>query len=121
MKQSKKMFSVALLILAIIVLGTGCSMTRGRIGHEIQTQVQLSQANFDVISSATGEAQADYFLGIGPSDQDLFGQATRQMILRAQLKGSQALVNLTTDTKYSGLFFWRQKKVYVSADIVQFK
>ncbi|RJP47603.1 MAG: hypothetical protein C4548_00710 [Desulfobacteraceae bacterium] len=37
------------------------------------------------------------------------------------LKGPQALVNVTTDIKYSGFFFWRQKKVYVSADVVQFK
>ena len=109
------------LILAISVFGTGCSITHGVIGHEILTEVQLNQANFDVIKSVNGQAQANYFFGIGPSEQDLFGQAKREMLLQAELKGPQALVNVTTDIQNTGIFFWRQKKAYVSAEVVQFK
>jgi hypothetical protein len=121
LKNQQKLFSAVLLMLAITILGAGCSMTSGIIGHEILTEVQLNQANFDVIKSVTGQAQADYFFGIGPSEQDLLGQAKRAMLLRAQLKGPQALVNLTTDFQNTGFFFWRQKKAYVAAEIVQFK
>ena len=121
----RKSLAVVLGILAITVMGTGCSTTRGSIGHSIVTSVQLGQANFDVIKSVTGEAQADYFFLIGVSDQDLLGRAKRDMINRAQLKGSQAVVNVTTDIKRSCFsllsFVWTQKKAYVSAEVVQFK
>ena len=102
-------------------MATGCSMTNGYLDHSIQTEVQLGQANFDVVKSVTGEAQAEYYFGIGPSQQDLFAQAKRNMIAKAGLKGSQALINVTTDIKVSGFLFWCQKKVYVSAEVVQFK
>ena len=115
----KKKVRLGLVMCGVILL-TGCSMTGGYIGHNISTDVQLNQANFTVVKSVTGEAQANYFLGIGPSKQDLFGQAKRDMINNAQLKGSQALINVTTDAKLTGFIFWRQQKVTVSAEVVQF-
>lgn len=121
MNNVRKLFVVMLSIFSIGVMLTGCSSTGGYIGHSIQTEVQLSQANFDVIKSVTGEAKADYFFGIGSPQQDLLAQAKQDMIGKANLKGSQALVNVTTDTKISGFFFWFQKTAYVSAEIVQFK
>jgi hypothetical protein len=108
-------------VLSIGMIFTGCSMTRGNLGQGIMTEVQLNQANFDVIGSVTGEASAAYFFGIGPSKQDLFGQAKRDMIKKANLKGSKALVNVTTDWKDTWYFIGHQQKVYVSAEIVQFK
>jgi len=109
------------LVMCVVTLLTGCSMTGGYIGHYISTDVQLNQANFTVVKSVTGEATANYFLGIGPSKQDLIGQAKRDMINNAQLKGSQALINVTTDAKLTGVvLFWRQQKVTVSAEVVQF-
>ncbi len=121
MKRFEKVFVALLCVLAIGFLATGCSTTAGYLGHSIQTQVQLNQANFDIIKSVTGEAHASYFLGIGPSKQDLFAQAKRDMISKAGLTGSQALVNITTDQKWSCFLFWRQRTVYVSADVVQFR
>ena len=121
MNNVRKLFVIIFSIFAIVVIVTGCSTTCGYIGHSIQTEVQLGQANFDVVKSVTGEAQADYYFGFGPSQQDLFAQAKRDMIGKANLKGSQALVNITTDIKVSGFIFWCQKKAYVSAEIVQFK
>ena len=110
---------VLLSVLAISILATGCSRTGGYLHH--MTEVQLGQANFDVVKSVTGEASANYFLGIGPSQQDLFAQAKRDMVAKAGLEGSQALVNITTDTKISWFLLWRQREVSMSADVVQFK
>jgi hypothetical protein len=121
MKRLHTLLMVLLSVLAICIMATGCSTTGGYLGHSIQTEVQLGQANFDVVKSVTGEAQADYYFGIGPSQQDLFAQAKRAMIAKASLKGSQALVNVTTDIKVSGFLIWCQKKAYVSAEVVQFK
>lgn len=119
-RRKKSIFRI-LSIFIIATITMGCSFTTGNIGHSVQTQVHLSQANFDVIKSATGEAKADYFFGIGPSEQNLTAQAKRDMINKAGIKGSQALINITTDIKSSGFFVWRQKKVYVSAEVIQFK
>lgn len=121
MKRLHKSLVLLLSVFAICIMATGCSMTGGYIGHSIQTEVQLGQANFDVVKSITGEAQADYYFGIGPSQQDLLAQAERNMIAKAGLRGSQALVNVTTDIKRTGFLIWSQKKVYVSAEVVQFK
>ena len=121
MNNVYKSLMVLLSILAISVMGTGCSTTSGLIGHSILTEVQLGQANFDIVKSVTGEAQADYYFGIGPSQQDLLAQAKRDMIAKAGLKGSQAVVNVTTDMQISMFLFWSQKKAYVSCEVVQFK
>ena len=114
----------SLIVLGALVIGimtTACSTTVGYIGHGIQTEVHLSQANFDVIKSVTGEAQADYYFGIGPTNQNLLYQAKQDMSAKAGLKGSQAFINVTTDITRKWFFFWREKKVVMSAEVVQFK
>ena len=121
MKNIFNLFLIILSIFSISVMTTGCSISDGYINHSIQTEVQLSQANFDVIKSVTGESSASYFFGIGPSEQNLFAQAKGDMIGKANLKGSQALINVTTDIKHTGFIFFRAKTAYVSAEIVQFK
>ncbi len=108
-------------VFSIGMIMTGCSATNGYIGHTITTEVQLNQANFDVVRSVNGEASANYFLGIGPSRQNIIGKAKMDMMKKANLKGPQALINVTTDTKFTWFIFWRQMKAYVSAEVVQFK
>ena len=116
-----KRFIQSALILGLIALFSGCSSTSGYMGHGVQTQVQLNKANFNVIKSVEGEATSNYFLGIGPTDQNLIAQAKRNMLKKANLNGSQAFANITTDVKSSWFLIWRQKKVYMSANIIEFK
>ena len=116
-----KRFILGFLVFTSMVIFTGCSATNGYMGHVVQTQVQLNKANFNVISSVSGESSANYFFNIGLSKQDLIAQAKKDMLENANLHGSQAIVNITTDAKYSGFLFWRQEKVYISANVVEFK
>jgi len=114
-----KMIVVSLMAL----LFAGCSTTGGYMGHAVLTEVQLSQANYTVIKTVTGTSSADYFFGIGPSDQDLIGQAKRDLLNKAQLSGSQAIINVTTDIKHTsflGYLVWYQKVAYVTAEVIQF-
>ena len=100
----------------------GCSTAGGYVGHAICTEVQLNQANYEVLRSVTGAAEASYFLGIGPSEQDLLGSARRDMIEKAQLiGGSKAVINVTTDIKYKWFWIWHHVKVYVSGEVIEFK
>jgi len=106
---------------AVLLLTAGCTYyTDGYLGHQIATEVQLNQANFRTVKSVTGSAAADYIFGIGASDHDLIGRAKRDMLTSAELSGAQAIVNVTTDITEKGFLFWRQKKAYVSADVVEF-
>ena len=112
---------MGIMVVAMSSLLVGCSLTSGYVDHQIQTQVQLSHANFSVVKSVVGTAEASYVFGIGPSDQDLIGQAKRDMLNKAQLKGAQAVINVTTDIKHSWFGFWSAETAYVPAEVVEFK
>jgi hypothetical protein len=105
----------------LLLTATGCTYyTSGYLGHEISTTVQLSQANFSVVKTATGSATADYLFGIGLSEQDLIGRATREMLRSAGLTGAQAVINVASDVKEMGFWVWNQKRAYVSAQVIEF-
>ena len=116
-----KMGVVGLSLLAILLI-SGCSGTIGYLGHSINTEVQLSQKNFKVIKSVTGEASASYILGLfGPSKQNLLDQARRDMINKAELVGtSNAVINVTTDIQINWNILVIKKTAYVSAEVIQF-
>jgi len=117
----KKVLIVFLFTALVVGFVSGCSTSRGNLGHSITTNVQLSEANFKVLGSVTGEAKANHFLGIGPLDQDLYSQAKSDMLSKANLIGGpKAIINVSTDTKYSWFLIWRQRIVYVSADVIEF-
>lgn len=99
----------------------GCGSTTGSIGHSINTEVNLSQANFKVIASVTGEASATYILGIGFNQKNLTDQARRDMINKADLIGkSKAIINVTTDTRTRIGLFTVKKTVFVSGEVIEF-
>jgi len=116
-----KRFIQSALVFGSIALFTGCSNTSGYIGHGVQTQVQLNKANFDVIKSVEGEASASYFLGIGLSKENLLARAKKDMLKKANLHGSQALVNVTTDGEGSWYLIGRTETIYISAEVIEFK
>jgi hypothetical protein len=116
-----KRFIQSILVLGLITVFTGCSIRDGYMGHQVQTQVQLNKANFDVIKSIEGEATANYFLGIGLSKENLIARAKKDMLNKANLHGSQALVNITTDIKSAWFLIGRKETIYMSANIVEFK
>jgi hypothetical protein len=119
----KKYITTALLVssAALLLTTLGCTYyTEGYLGHQISTNVQLSQANFRIVKSVAGTAAADYICGIGVSEQDLIGRAKRDMVTSTGLTGAQAIVNVTTDVTEMGSFVWSQKKAYASAEVVEF-
>jgi hypothetical protein len=115
---------MVLVVVGVVMIGVmaSCSVSQGEIGPGINTQVQLSQANFNVVKSIKGEASVNHFFGISFADQNLYGQAKADMLKKAGgLTGSQALVNITVDVKRTGIFIWGQKTIFMSAEVVEFK
>lgn len=99
---------------------TGCSVSTGSIHHGIMTQVQLREANYEVLGSVTGHARSNYVLGMNLARQNLFGRAKMDMVENADLSRSQAFINFTTDVRDSEFIIWRQRTVYVSAEVIEF-
>lgn len=113
-----------LLILALLLFN-GCGVTTGNIGHQINTNVNLSQANFKVLGITSGTASATYFLGIGPSRANLFSMARRGMVIEANLVNKEqkprAIINVTTDIRHTGIFpIVYTQKIFVSGEVIEF-
>lgn len=113
---------VILLSAFLLLMVSGCTIHDGNIRHAVVTNIELSGNNFKVLDSVTGKASADYIVGIGPDEQNLFEQARKNMIGNANIIGSsKAIINLTTDVKYkSVLLIWTRKTVYISGDVIEF-
>ena len=115
-----------IIILTLAILTTGCSlMPGGYLGHTTNTQVVLSEANYKIIGSATGEASAMTVLGIGILSNPLYAEAKKQLMKKVSSQNlhnkSIALINFTSDEQIMHLGnLMMQKTVYVSADIIEF-
>jgi len=86
------------------------------------TTVQLSQANYKVISFISGKSTVEYFLGIGGIDQPAQIQAARiAMLKNVDLIGKpRALINETVEIKRSTFLLWTEVEVTVSAHVIEF-
>lgn len=91
----KKFLGICAFVAAAFSL-TGCGTTVTTSNNLTQTQVVLSDNNFQVVGQAYGESTATYVLGIGGlSKKALSNNAINEMSKNANLTGSQTLVNTT--------------------------
>lgn len=99
-------------VVAISASTTGCGvsnpMTSSR--NVTQTNVDLSQKNYKVTKTAEGKQGSTYILGIGGlSKKAVKNNSYAEMVKNANLTGSQAIINPTTEIKQRGLFpiYWK--------------
>tara|TARA_Y100000588_G_scaffold316412_1_gene344974 strand:+ start:1098 stop:1424 length:327 start_codon:yes stop_codon:yes gene_type:complete len=102
----------------------------GYMGHSTNTQVVLSEANYQVVATVTGEASSNVILGFGPSNKKLYARAKSDLYEtlhnRIDLKGkSYALTNITEDTTINYFIAWIvpiyfKKTVIMTADVIVF-
>ena len=86
------------------------------------TNVDLSQNNYTVIKTVTGEAEAKYILGFGGlKKRSLMELAKKEMITEAEMDGkSRALTNVTVEVYVKSYLFVTHRKVVVSGQVVEF-
>ncbi|MBO4570632.1 MAG: hypothetical protein J5699_01740 [Bacteroidales bacterium] len=120
----KKFFSILAIVIALAAVsscGIGTELTFNQ--NQIQTSVVLSQNNFNVIRTVSGEASAEYIFGIGGRAQVMArNAATANMIKNAGLVGSQAIAN--TNIVYyeeTVLGIWTRVTAYATGTVVEFK
>ena len=70
--------------------------------NQLQTQVVLDKANYDIVGTASGECSQVYILGIGGlSKKSVSESAMSDMYKNANLSGSRAIINSNVQYKTS--------------------
>jgi hypothetical protein len=116
----KKIILLVMLSLSLLSCGGSASV----VGNATvsQTNVELSRKNFKVLEKVTGVSTNTYILGIGGmSNKALVEKAKNDMMQKANLSGSKAVINITYDKHINGLFpFYSQVTITASGYIVEF-
>lgn len=120
----KNLLLAAVLMTAIVALNS-CSVYNGLTHNENhhQTQVVLSEKNYQIVNYVEGAASARYFLGIGGGSgkRGIIARAREHMLHKAGLIGtSRAIINETVETRVKHTLFTTEIRYIVSAYVVQF-
>lgn len=94
----KKLLSRIAIAAAAVLLLASCGVSQNLTSNANlnQTNVVLSQKNFHVVKTVEAETSATYVFGIGGmSKKALYNNAVAELTKKADLTGSQALVNVT--------------------------
>lgn len=120
MKRLFVFASICLSILLVSSCGASSNMTFNQ--NQMQTNVVLSQNNFTVVKTVTGEASSSYVFGIGGRKQaEAKASAMNQMIQNAELTGSQAIVNTSISIhEQTVLGIWFKVMAYAVGTVVEF-
>jgi uncharacterized protein YbjQ (UPF0145 family) len=83
--------------------------------------VVLSQKNFHVVKTVEAKASATYVFGIGGlSRRALHNNAVAELTKKANLTGSQALINVTVKNTGKFLLFIGKATVYAEGTVIEF-
>ena len=91
--------------------------------NQLQTQVVLNQANYNVVGSASGECTQVYILGIGGmSKKSMSESAMSEMYKNAKISGSQAVINANVQYKASTILgIYTKVTAIANGTIIEFK
>ena len=119
----KKLVLLASLCLAVVMF-TSCIGTNSMTYNTLnQTEVILSQNNFNVVGTAEGSYTVHYVFGLGGSSKSAIREnAVQQMYKNANLRGSQTIINVSSSTsRRSILGIYVEKTVTAYGTIIEFK
>lgn len=106
-----------------LVLLSSCGMTSNMSQNinQNQTNVVLSQANFHVVKTVSTQVSSTYFLGLGGmSKKALRSNAIAELTKKAELTGSQALINISVKSAVKTILIWNQTTFYAEATVIEF-
>jgi hypothetical protein len=115
-----KYFYCIMLLLSVTSCAVHSGLTSNYNSHN--TTVELSKANFKVISYVIGSSSAQYFITFGGLNKDaLIESARKNMLEKANLIGkSRAVINETVEIKRKTILLFTEIKVTVSAHVIEF-
>lgn len=99
---------------------TGYSFNQLSNVNQNQTSVVLSQKNFHVVKKVSSSCTQTYLFGLGGM-RNMTNNAIAELTEKAQLTGSQALVNIVAkETIAVKWFIIQTKSVYAEATVIEF-
>ncbi|MBQ5776542.1 MAG: hypothetical protein IKY13_02425 [Bacteroidaceae bacterium] len=114
-----------MLVAAMGLLMSSCGIHQDATSNynQLQTQVVLNQANFEVVGTAKGECTQVYIFGIGGmSKKSMSESATSEMHKNANLRGSQAIINSNVNFKYTTILgVYTTVTATANGTIIEFK
>ena len=114
-----------MLVAAMGLLMSSCGIHQDATSNynQLQTQVVLNQANFEVVGTAKGECTQVYIFGIGGmSKESMSHSATSEMHKNANLKGSRAIINSNVQFKYKTILgVYTTVTAIANGTIIEFK
>ena len=120
--MTKKSFP--LLLIVSLAFFYSCGVSGAYVYNENQnsTQVHLAGNNYHVIDQISGDSEVSYVLIFGGlNKKKLYENAYSDMIKKADLSGSKALVNIVTEEHVGGVPpFYYTRTITVSAHVIEF-
>lgn len=102
---------------------TGCAGIHSYTYETLtRTEVVLSENNFRVVAPVEGTVHCTYIFGIGGmSKKTIRDNAVQQMFKNANLKGSQAIINVNiSSTHQTVLGVWTREEVTAYGTIIEY-
>ena len=118
----KTFVKVAIALVAALLL-TSCGFSSHMTSNQNvnQTNVVLSQNNFHIVKTVDAKVSATYVFGIGGiGKKALHNNAIAELTKKAELTGSQALVNVTVKTTTKVIFFVVKTTLYAEGTVIEF-
>ena len=119
----KKLLLMLVAAMGLLVSSCGVHQEATSNFNQLQTQVVLDQANYDVVGTAAGECTQVYILGIGGlSKKSMSESAMSEMYKNANIKGSQAIINANVQYKASTILgIYSKVTAIANGTIIEFK
>ena len=119
----KKHFSKIVMAVAAILLLASCGITQNLTDNlnMNQTSVVLSQKNFHVVKTVSAKVSSTYVFGIGGiGKKSLKNNAVADLAKQADLKGAQALVNITVKNSTKTVLFVTKTTFHAEGTVIEF-
>lgn len=119
----KKLLSKVVMAVAAVLLLASCGVSQNLTFNSNlnQTNVVLSQKNFHVVKTVSAEVSSTYVFGIGGlSKKALQDNAVAELTKKANLTGSQALVNVTVKNSGKLILCYSKFTCHAEATVIEF-
>lgn len=116
--MKKSIIRLALLISTLLLLSSCYTISNLATSNQNlnQTSVVLSQKNFHIVKTVSASMAHRRF---GAKKEFLYGDLVAQLTEKAQMTGSQALINITFKEVNRGIIF-QKKLVTATATVIEF-
>lgn len=119
----KKLFSfVAIFAVAMMLTGCGFTSNLSSNVNVVETSVVLSEANFNVVRNVSAEVSSTYVFGIGGiGKKALKDVAVAELTEKANLVGSQALINVAVKSSIQNYFIVNKVTFTATGTVIEFE